>query len=193
MASVTEQARRKQIVDAAVAVIAAEGYAKASFGRIAKQAGLSSTGLISYHFANKRELMDEVVRTVLADFTEFVLARTDDVAGPAAQLRAFIAANVEFASERRTHLVAMLEVARAEPGDGPDPVLEADLRGLADLLRAGQRLGEFRDFDADVMAMAIRSARDGLLLKLRTEPDLDLDVYTGELVTLFDLATRRTP
>ncbi|QFU93394.1 TetR/AcrR family transcriptional regulator [Amycolatopsis sp. YIM 10] len=193
MASVTEQARRKQIVDAAVAVIAAEGYAKASFGRIAKQAGLSSTGLISYHFANKRELMDEVVRAVLAEFTEFVLERTDTAEGPAAQLRAFIAANVEFAASHRTHLLAMLDVARAEPADGPDPLLEADLRGLAELLRAGQRLGEFREFDPDVMAMAIRSARDGLLLKLRAEPDLDLAVYTEELLTLFDLATRRAP
>ncbi|MGC7096688.1 TetR/AcrR family transcriptional regulator [Amycolatopsis lurida] len=192
MASVTEQARRKQIVDAAVVVIAAEGYAKASFGRIAKQAGLSSTGLISYHFANKRELMDEVVRAVLAEFTEFVLERTDIAEGPAAQLRAFIAANVEFAGSHRTHLLAMLDVARAEPADGPDPLLEADLRGLAELLRAGQRLGEFREFDPDVMAMAIRSARDGLLLKLRAEPDLDLAVYTEELLTLFDLATRRS-
>ncbi|MBN6036908.1 TetR/AcrR family transcriptional regulator [Amycolatopsis sp. 195334CR] len=192
MASVTEQARRKQIVDAAVAVIAAEGYAKASFGRIAKQAGLSSTGLISYHFANKRELMEEVVRAVLAEFTEFVLTRTDTAEGPAAQLRAFITANVEFAGTHRTHLLAMLDVARAEPGEGPDPLLEADLRGLAELLREGQRLGEFREFDPVVMAVAIRSARDGLLLRLRAEPELDLAIYAEELGTLFDLATRRT-
>ena len=37
----------------AITTIAELGYASASFARIAKRAGLSSTGLISYHFANR--------------------------------------------------------------------------------------------------------------------------------------------
>ncbi|WP_409496972.1 TetR family transcriptional regulator [Amycolatopsis sp. cmx-11-12] len=59
----TESARRAQIVAAAIETIAGLGYARASFAQIAKEAKLSSTGLISYHFANKEEL----VRTVLED------------------------------------------------------------------------------------------------------------------------------
>ncbi len=190
--SVTEQARRAQIVAAAIDTIAAEGYARASFARIARAAGLSSTGLISYHFASKQELMDAVVRTVLGEFGAFVTERMNAESGPAGELRAFIAANIAFVAANRTRLLAALAVASSTGvgPDGPDPVLEADLRGLAELLRAGQRAGEFRDFDVDVMAVAIRSVRDGVLNRLSVEPDLDLDTYTRELVTLFELATR---
>ncbi len=188
--SVTEQARRAQIVAAAIDTIAAEGYARASFARIARAAGLSSTGLISYHFASKQDLMDEVVRTVLGEFGAFVTDRMNAESGPAGELRAFIAANIAFVKAHRTRLLAALAVAAAGRGEGTDPLLEADIRGLAELLRAGQRTGEFRDFDVDVMAVAIRSVRDGVLNRLSVEPDLDLDTYTGELVTLFDLATK---
>jgi AcrR family transcriptional regulator len=57
----TESARRAQIVTAAIEVIAEVGYAKASFSRIAKQAALSSTGMISYHFAGKDDLLTACV------------------------------------------------------------------------------------------------------------------------------------
>ena len=53
-------ARREQIVAAAIEVIAAAGFAQASFARIAEHAGLSSTRLISYHFAGKADLMATV-------------------------------------------------------------------------------------------------------------------------------------
>ena len=49
----TEHARRAQIVGAAVETIADLGYGQASFAQIARRAGPSSTGLISYHFAHK--------------------------------------------------------------------------------------------------------------------------------------------
>ena len=49
--SFTEGARRAQIVQAAIETIAEAGFRHATFARIAERAGLSSTGLISYHFA----------------------------------------------------------------------------------------------------------------------------------------------
>ena len=73
--TVTEQARRKQIVDAAIETIAEIGYAKASFARIAERAGLSSTGLISYHFANKSELIEQAALSVITDIGGFVHIR----------------------------------------------------------------------------------------------------------------------
>ncbi|TDD47082.1 TetR family transcriptional regulator [Nonomuraea terrae] len=52
-ASVTNSARRAQIVGATIATIAELGYHQASFARIAERANLSSTRLISYHFDHK--------------------------------------------------------------------------------------------------------------------------------------------
>src|SRR5690349_11588172 len=45
-----ETARRAQIVDAAIDVLAEHGYPNTSFAKIAARAGLSSTGMISHHF-----------------------------------------------------------------------------------------------------------------------------------------------
>ena len=60
--SFASEARRAQIVAATMQVIAEDGLAQASFARIAERAGLSSTRLISYHFAGKDELIEAVVR-----------------------------------------------------------------------------------------------------------------------------------
>jgi AcrR family transcriptional regulator len=172
-------ARRSQIVEAAIDTIAAEGLAGTSFAKIARTAGLSSTGLISYHFAGKQELMDEVVRVVTEELALFVDRRMNEADGPAARLRAFVVANVEFAGKHHTRLRAAREIGRPARPDG-----------LVELLRAGQLYGEFRFFDAGIMAMTVRSVRDGVLDRLATEPDADLGAYTEELATVVDLATR---
>src|SRR5699024_12126000 len=59
-------ARRTQIITATIDVIADEGYGRASFSRIAERAGLSSTRLISYHFAGKDELIAATAKDVMA-------------------------------------------------------------------------------------------------------------------------------
>src|ERR1700754_2602945 len=93
--SVTEQARRAQIVSAAIATIAELDYAETSFKAIAARAGLSSTGLISYHFRNKQELVEVVFADVLARFKAFVTDRMgQDTARE--ELRAFLSANIAF-------------------------------------------------------------------------------------------------
>ncbi|MBP2474651.1 AcrR family transcriptional regulator [Crossiella equi] len=187
--SVTEAARRAQVVAAAIEVLAEQGYGGTSFARIAKRAGLSSTGLISYHFAGKEDLVTEVAGTVLAEFEAFVRPRLAGLSSSAAQLRAFLVANVEFMAGHRAHLVALLEIGAAAGPAGPARLAQ-DVAGLAELFREGQRRGEFRAFDPEVMAHAVRSVRDGLLRRLVAEPELDLAACTAEVVTLFELATR---
>jgi AcrR family transcriptional regulator len=62
--SAAATARRSQILEATIDVVAEEGFAKASFARICERAGLSSTRLISYHFAGKAELVSALVEHV---------------------------------------------------------------------------------------------------------------------------------
>lgn len=185
----TERARRAQIVRAAIDTIAETDYARASFSAIARTAGLSSTGLISYHFAGKQELMAEVTRTILAEFTDFVLARGDD--GTAAGgLAAFIVANCEFMRDHRNHLITLLriQVAAADAASA-GPQAGSDRAKLAELLAAGQRAGEFREFDTDLMAGFILSLRNGVILRQASDPEFDLTACTAELLTTIQLAT----
>ena len=186
--TLTEQARRAQITAAAIQVIARDGVAQASFKVIAQEAGLSSTGMISYHFAGKQELIEEVGREILTRFSEFVLARTEGVEEPTAVLRGFIEANVEFL---RTHPGHASTLVRIKNELAPVELARSDQAGLADVLREGQRTGVLRDFDPLLVAVFILSIRDGLIRQLDLDPELDLDAAAHEFTTLVDLATRK--
>lgn len=172
--------RRSQIVEAAIDTIAVEGLAGTSFAKIARTARLSSTGLISYHFKNKSELMAEVVRVVREELADFAAQRMAEADGPAEQLHAYVVANVEYAAKHPARLRAARAIGLGELADG-----------LPELLVAGQRYGEFRFFDTEVMALAIRSVRDGVLDRIADgDPPADLAGYAEEVSTIFELATR---
>ncbi|GEM_PF-4098691 len=76
--SFIEVARRSQIIEATIVVLAEKGYTNTTFVRIAEQAGFRP-GLISYYFKNKDELTYEVLATITHVTykikSNFVLAR----------------------------------------------------------------------------------------------------------------------
>ena len=191
--TLTEQARRAQIVSAAIAAIADLGYRNATFAQIARRAGLSSTGLISYHFAGKDELISEVVRTVLADIGAYMAAQMEAAAGPAEALRAYIEGNVTFIGSHRDQMKALADIF-INGGFGYDAASEkAATSPLEEIMRAGQAAGDFRAFDPVVMATLVQRAIDGLPFLLDVRPGLDIAAYGREVVTVFDLATRAQP
>lgn len=190
-----EAARRAQIISCAVDAIAELGYAQASFAQIAKRAGISK-GVISYHFANKEELMSEVVHTGLTAFAQFVGERLAVETTASETLRLFIEANLAFIGEQRQLMLAVMEIlANAKLDQSRSLVAEAnsdtDIENLSQLLREGQEKGEFRSFDTRTMAVAIMSIRNGVLNQISQNPGLDLAAYSREIVTLVDLATRK--
>ncbi|KIF79264.1 hypothetical protein QR77_29060 [Streptomyces sp. 150FB] len=190
--SFTATARRGQIVRAAIETIAEHGFAAASFARIAERAELSSTRLISYHFKDKKDLITEVVVQVLSALEEYVGTRTHGTTTARGALEAYLRANIEFADTRRTEMGALLGVFTA--GGFHIDAIEHDqvLSPIERILRDGQAAGEFRAFDPYVMAAAVQRCVEGFPMALEARPGLDADSYATEIVTLFDLATRRT-
>lgn len=184
----TESARRAQIVAAAIAVIAEHGYAATSFTRIAKQAGLSSTGMISYHFANKDDLLREVLTEATTVAYEFISPRMEAAAGYRAKLRARLESNMELVRAHPAHVRALMEIARNAP---TTPDFVDDRFGLfAGHLRAGQEAGEFGRFNVDAMAVAIIGAIDAMVIGLVQYPDVDATEFGREIADTFDRATR---
>jgi AcrR family transcriptional regulator len=186
----TETARRAQIVAAAIETIAEVGYARASFARIAKHAGLSSTGLISYHFEGKNELMAEVVTEVYAAISGFVSERMQAQPSAAGALRTYIESNVEFIGSHRRQMKALFDIFMNGGVHYDTATEQTVVSPIEEILRQGQECGEFRGFDRRVMASVIQRAVDGLPVLMASVPDLDVDAYAREVVTLFDLATR---
>ena len=194
--SFIETARRAQLVECAIDAIAELGYTNASMAEIAKRAGVSK-GVISYHFAGKRELIEQVVNSVVEKASAVMLPRIYAEHSTAGMLRAYIESNLEFIGSHRNHILALMNIAVGARDDRKSTVdlalaFEPAVLALATMLRAGQESGEFREFSARVMAVTIRNAIDALAPLLAADPKLDLNLYAKELATLFDIATRKS-
>ena len=93
--------------------------------------------------------------------------------------------------------MAVIEIAfNAIAADGRPLVatmpLQAPEPSVQDILRQGQRDGEFRDFDVEVVGGVVRSAvTHDMVMRQRDDPGVDLKAYAEELVCLFDLGVRR--
>ena len=107
--SFIEEARRRQILDAAVEVLAEAGFGGASLARIAERAGISK-GVISYHFDGKDELLRQVVISLYEDGAAAMIPRIEAEPTALGRVRAYIASNLEFLDSHRVHITAMIEV-----------------------------------------------------------------------------------
>jgi TetR/AcrR family fatty acid metabolism transcriptional regulator len=194
--SFIENARRAQLVECAIDAIAELGYTNASMAEIAKRAGVSK-GVISYHFAGKRELIEQVVNSVMEKAGAVMLPRIYAEHNAAGMLRAYIESNLEFIASHRNHVLALMNIAVGTRDDRKSAVdltlaFEPAVIALENMLRSGQERGEFREFSTRVMAVTIRNAIDTLAPLLSADPKLDLKLYAKELATLFSLATRNS-
>jgi AcrR family transcriptional regulator len=196
--SFIETARRAQIVECAIKAISELGYSNASLAEIARRAGVSK-GVISYHFAGKGELIAEVVDAVLKKATAVMRPRISAEHSAPGMLRAYIESNLEFFGSHLDYVRAVINIAGdARAADGKPMIdlartLDQAVQALEILLRQGQERGEFREFSTKVMAVTIRNAIERVPPLLAADPNLDLKFYRDELVTMFDLATRKSP
>jgi AcrR family transcriptional regulator len=191
----TESARRKQIVQAAVETIAEHGFGGTSFSKIAQQAGLSSVGMISYYFAGKRELLNEVVASVLGAAKEHVGPRLAEQRSSRETLRTYIEATLEFMASHRAEAIALIEISLGMRTSGAGSDTYADIERLSldllvDLLSTGQSQGEFADFDPWVIAVAIRGAINNAVRCSVIDADVDLARYGHDLADMFDRAVQ---
>jgi len=193
--SFIQAARRQQIIAAAIATVTAVGYGQASLARIADQAQISKS-IISYHFANKDELLEQVVVQVVGEWSTFMRPFLDAETTATGRLAAYIRSRLAYMRDNHTRLIAVAEIIVNHRGPDGKPVFaERDADPVADLvaiLREGRKSGEFRAFDPAVLAMTITQGIDGALSYWAEHPDTDLTAYGEELVTLFGLATERT-
>ena len=195
--SFIETARRAQIIECAIDTIAELGFAQASLAQIAKRAGVS-TGVISYYFAGKDDLIREVVAHVFETGEAFIRPQVDIGDNPRVTLLTFIKASVAFIGAHPNHPLAVMGVIRAGRTESGalryDPEVEESRRtGFRSILEWGQREGAFRPFDVEVMGGTIIEALDLIPQRLASDPKLDIDAYARELVELFDRATRSDP
>jgi AcrR family transcriptional regulator len=191
--SFTESGRRAQIVTAAIEVIAEDGFAKASFSRIAKHAGLSSTGMISYHFAGKDDLLAACVAEIEQVTEAYMQPRIDAADGHVAQLRAYIESNIALVGEHPAAVRALIDIVRN--ARSASAAVNGRLALFEEHFRTGQAAGIFRPFDTRTVAIALMTGLDAVVVTAaETAPEpTELARLGRELAELYVRATASDP
>ncbi|MEV5030665.1 TetR/AcrR family transcriptional regulator [Paenibacillus sp. LPE1-1-1.1] len=186
------EARREQIIAAAIQTLDEIGYVKASLSEIAKRAGIS-TALISYHFSDKSDLMNQLLMKLIEDSTSSIMAKVRLMNTPREKLSVFIEASLAYRGTHPSHNAALLEIifnARTPENvpyykwnDGEDD--DVLLNELHSILSEGQASGQFSAFNINVMAKMIQGAiGEYMSVSPAHTQSVDLETYSQELAKI---------
>lgn len=161
-----EQARRNQILDAALELFARKGYNQTSLSDIAAKLNVSK-GVISYHFDGKTELGAEAVRHMLRRYGEFVRERLESKTTMREKLLELPAACIDFVTGNPSSYFIYLDTVGSfgTTADRRKFMARADagMRVLiCDLLQQAQARKEIPRFPAAPVADVLQAAVDGL-------------------------------
>lgn len=181
-------ARKEQIMKAAIEVLAEIGYQSTSLSTIAKKANIS-TGLISYHFSGKADLMRNTLIYLVQQERAFIKGKVEQKQTYAEKLTTFIEASLAYQVTNRESNIALLEIIfnartpdnvpyyRAEVNDEDELIV-----WLKEILSKGQESKEFGDFDIQAAAIVIRGAISGSMSL--SQDDYSLEDYSEQIVKI---------
>lgn len=200
----TEQARRRQIVDGALEVIAEQGYPQASLARIAEHIGIAKSAVL-YHFNSKSEVVEAVFTEIFTRGVAAIVPAVNAETTAASKLSAYIRANVAFIAGNRSAAVAMLElisgyrdanglrVDQAAAKAVQDNPPTGDLAALdpQSIFAEGLESGEFRELSPLFMKNILRGGLDSAAQEYARDPDYDVIAHGEVLVEIFEKATAK--
>jgi AcrR family transcriptional regulator len=188
MPRVTEEhleARRRQILDAAVACFARDGFHRTTIPDIAREAGLSAGAMYRY-FESKDELIEaiaderharerELLESVrgIADPAEALAALAQEffrlLDDPDERLRRRVGVQVWAEALRNPAILALVRRGSGQP-----------LAELTRVVRDAQRAGQLpAELDPTATARVLMSAFYGLVLQQAWDEDVDVEAYLG--------------
>ncbi|HEY1518429.1 MAG TPA: TetR/AcrR family transcriptional regulator [Solirubrobacteraceae bacterium] len=190
----TQRKRRDQLVDCAIDAIVELGFQGTSVAEVARRAGVSK-GVVTYHFAAKDDLIFAVVAEIFDSVKESLELRLRGTS-PERFVADYINAWIEYYRTQTRYMLAIREIWGNFRDDGGQQhfgtqAVAGELGVVQQVLEYGQADDSLGNFDARVMAVTIKASLDALLNQLADDPDLDLDAYGAELVSLFERATRK--
>ncbi|WP_203361544.1 TetR/AcrR family transcriptional regulator [Bacillus sp. REN10] len=136
-----------QIIDAAVVVIAENGYHQAQVSKIAKQAGVAD-GTIYLYFKNKDDILISLFREKMGDFVGKIKEAVAGKSTAAEKLLVLVENHFKMLSEDpHLAIVTQLEVRQSikELRLQINAVIKDYLLLMDEILKEGVRTGEFRE------------------------------------------------
>ncbi len=174
--------RRRELLDVAARMFAADGYHTTSVTRIVEALGVGK-GVFYWYFESKDELMAAILRDAIHSMRQ---AQRDAIAGehdPARRIEQGIRSSLTWLSEHR-HLFVLLEFARTEERFAPI-VRQAEDQTVADALphvSAGVTAGLLRREDPVVLTTAILGVTAHLARRLVLERGEDADSVAASVI-----------
>lgn len=163
--------RRQQILDAAVEVIAERGLSETRIADVARRAG-ASPALVLYYFVSKDRLLTEALshaedRFYLQTFHELTrLGRATDRLVGLIDL-SFPSAEGDIDSDWMLWMELWSRALRDPEVSQKREALDRRWRTtIADIVREGQRAGEFSDVDVEDFALRLAALIDGLAVQV---------------------------
>ncbi|NOP95636.1 TetR family transcriptional regulator [Mycolicibacterium fortuitum] len=198
----TEQARRRQIVEGALEVIAEQGYPQASLARIAEHIGIAKSAVL-YHFTSKSDVVEAVFTEIFTRGVAVIAPAVNAETTAAAKLSAYIRAHTGFVAANRSAAVAMLELVSGYRDADGLRVDQAAAKAVAEhpptgdlaaldpqtIFAEGLESGEFRELSPLFMKNILRGALDSAAQEYARDPDYDVIAHGDVLVEIFEKAT----
>ncbi|USG65708.1 TetR/AcrR family transcriptional regulator [Brevibacillus ruminantium] len=184
------EARREQIILACIDTLEEVGYNNLSLTKVAKKAKIS-TGLISYHFNDKHDLMNHTLQFLVAKQHDFISSKVTLAQSAAKQLETFIEAHLAYQETHHKHNIALIEIvftARNEEGMAYYRMEEENEEDalrmmLVEILKEGRQNGEFtQSFQTEIVASFILGAIEERMLKANSS--IPMENYSDELIKM---------
>jgi AcrR family transcriptional regulator len=178
-----EQARRAQLVDATIDLVARHGYAGASLARIAEAARISKATVL-YHFPSKDAVVRAAYESVIEGLTTRVGAAIRSASGAAA-LEAYVRSLVGYLHERPERARVITETILGDDEVTDRPGSPARWRTVADLVEAARDAGDYRtDVDPRVTAILINGAIDAIVAERMADSGFDTPGAAETLIAM---------
>lgn len=180
--TLTRQARRAQLIEVTVQLVADRGYAGVSLGGIAERAGITKAAVL-YHFPSKNDVVRAAYQHVITTLTDEVAAAVEAAPaadGPAAYARSMIG----HLCARPRHTRMIIE-ALTQDDSAPDTA--ARWGPVARILEEARRArGLSPGRDNRTTALIIGGAIDSIVHEQLHDPDYDTTAATEQLVDLIE-------
>lgn len=174
--------KRAEILAAAIKTFAKHGMRGTNLARVAKAAGMGKSSLYHY-FATREELFlalaDEILRHEAQLFQSF--AAQDGT--PRERLRALIDGITALFADWAAAGPLLIDFLGEPKGKKRlRKTLDTAREAIADILREGQRTGDFRKGPAEAMATILLGSIDGLFLQELIDPGSTASTARDDLV-----------
>lgn len=175
--SLIEDIRRDQIIESAIASIAAYGYVKTTLDQIAEVADVSR-GVITYYFKSKDALLTSVLNRILKSIKDAIKERVQAADSPTEKLREYIFASFDHMEKNRVYYEAQVELwSNLEyKKEMNSKLYEVCLKTVSELLEGCVSAGEFVSVDIPTISSLIQASIDGLMIQwVFNESSVDLE------------------